>query len=106
MAIGRHIHHLAHEHLQCTAGYIVLVSITSALHVFRSYRCSLFVRPAHTGNKLGGAAQQNLPLAVIAARQTKHTGDGTLRRQNNLSHEVIQPRLSTTVLIAVKATLS
>ena len=43
------------------------------------------LRPAHTGDKLGGAAQQNLPLAVIAARQTKLTGDRTLRRQNNLS---------------------
>ena len=47
------------------------------------------LRPANTGEKLGGAAQQNLPLAVIAVRQTKHTGDGTWRRQNNLSSEVI-----------------
>ena len=40
------------------------------------------LRPAHTGDKLGGAAK-------FAAQQTKHTGDGTLRQQNNLSHKVI-----------------
>ena len=50
---------------------------------------AILKRQASTGDKLGGAAQQNLPLAVIAAGQTKHTGDGTLRRQNNLSSEVI-----------------